>query len=270
MPSTTSSQGSETPSAPPVLLSDALGYAFRRLSLLELALRHRSWCAENGGVESNERLEFLGDAVLGLVITDHLYDSTPSDPEGILAQRRAELVNSSTLAELARHLDLGRSLRLGKGEEATGGRGKTSILADALEAVFGAVYLDGGLDPAREMILELFGPRISEVEASPQLSDHKSRLQEWAAREFGELPRYRLSESGPEHAKVFTATVRLDGDVWGRGDGRTKKEAEQAAAAEAFGRLVARQGPAESADPTTSAEVPGDAGPEPPSGDPDA
>lgn len=240
MPSTTSSHDSETRASTSLSPSDALGYRFDDPSLLELALRHRSWCAENGGVESNERLEFLGDAVLGLVITDHLYDSTPTDPEGVLAQRRAELVNAVALAELGRQLNLGSALLLGKGEEATGGRDKTSILADALEALFGAVYLDGGLEEARRLILELYRDRISDVETGARISDHKSRLQELAAREFGELPRYQLSETGPEHAKVFSARVRLGGEVWGEGDGRTKKEAEQNAARIAQRRLRAR------------------------------
>jgi ribonuclease-3 len=237
--------------------------------LLELALRHRSWCAENGGVESNERLEFLGDAVLGLVITDHLYDSTPTDPEGVLAQRRAELVNAVALAELGRQLALGSSLLLGKGEEATGGRDKTSILADALEAVFGAVYLDGGLDQARRLILELYRDRISDVEAGDRISDHKSRLQELAAREFGELPRYQLSESGPEHAKIFSARVRLGGVVWGEGDGRTKKEAEQSAAQVAHRRLRARHD-SDGGDPPAGDRRRHGARPAAPSGDEDA
>jgi ribonuclease-3 len=241
MPSTTSSHDSETRASTSPSPSDALGYRFGDPTLLELALRHRSWCAENGGVESNERLEFLGDAVLGLVITDHLYDSTPTDPEGVLAQRRAELVNAVALAELGRQLSLGSALLLGKGEETTGGRDKTSILADALEALFGAVYLDGGLEEARSVILRLYRDRISDVEAGARVSDHKSRLQELAAREFGELPRYQLSETGPEHAKVFSARVRLGGEVWGEGDGRTKKEAEQSAARVAHRRLRARQ-----------------------------
>jgi ribonuclease-3 len=239
MPSTTSSRDSEK--APPHHLSvpERIGYAFRDPPLLELALRHRSWCAENGGVESNERLEFLGDAVLGLVITAHLFAASPEEPEGVLARRRAELVNAVALADLARELHMGDAIMLGKGEEATGGRDKPSILADTLEAVFGAVYLDGGTEPARELILRLFSSRISDVGAPDFTSDHKSRLQELAARMFGELPRYELSEDGPEHQKVFTAAVALGSEVRGRGAGRTKKEAEQNAAQEAYDHLVA-------------------------------
>ncbi len=214
-----------------------LRHEFNDPSLLDLALRHRSWCAENGGVESNERLEFLGDAVLGVVITDHLYRSTPSEPEGVLARYRSELVNSSVLALLARRIDLGSMLLLGKGEEATGGRDKNSILADALEALIGAIYLDAGTEAAEAFIIELSRDLIEQVENEDLSTDHKSRLQETAARMFGELPRYVLSEDGPEHAKSFTAKVTVGGELLGEGVGRTKKEAEQAAASEAEGAL---------------------------------
>ena len=201
-------------------------------TLLELALRHRSWCSEHGGVESNERLEFLGDSVLGLVVTEHLFAGSPTSSEGVLARRRSELVSANALAGVARSIGLGDVLRLGKGEEATGGRTKTSILADAMEGVIGAVYLDGGLQAARSVVLGLLDERIDGVVSGDVTSDHKSRLQEMAARRFGELPRYEISEYGPEHEKVFRAVVRLAGDRWGAGEGRTKKEAEQAAARE--------------------------------------
>lgn len=243
MPSTTSSHGSEIPPPTPAPLPDALGYTFHEPAMLELALRHRSWCAEHGGVPSNERLEFLGDSVLGMVITDHLYRSAPEEPEGVLARRRAELVNTVTLAELARELGLGEAIALGKGEESTGGRDKASILADALEAVFGAVYLDGGYDAARALIVRLYTDRLSDVADSGFTTDHKSRLQELAAQRFGELPEYRLSDSGPEHAKEFTAVVLLGGTELGAGAGRTKKEAEQNAAAQAHGHLADRVHP---------------------------
>ncbi len=140
MPSTTSSHGSETTPPTAATPPDSLGYDFDDPSLLELALRHRSWCAENGGVPSNERLEFLGDSVLGVAITDNLYGAYDDEPEGVLARRRAELVNTVMLAEIAREVGLGEAIKLGKGEESTGGRDKPSILADALEAVFGAVF----------------------------------------------------------------------------------------------------------------------------------
>lgn len=238
MPSTTSSLGSETTSPALASLPDALGYHFDDPGLLELALRHRSWCAENGGVPSNERLEFLGDSVLGVVITDHLYRADTDVPEGVLARRRAELVNTVMLADLARELDLGGAISLGKGEESTGGRDKPSILADTLEAVFGAVFLDGGFAASRSLIVRLYIDRISGVVDGEFTTDHKSRLQELAAQQFGELPAYRLSGSGPEHAKEFTAVVTLADQELGVGVGRTKKEAEQNAAAEAHDHLV--------------------------------
>ena len=239
MPSTTSSHGSDTHPPAAASLSGNLGHEFDDPGLLELALRHRSWCAENGGVPSNERLEFLGDSVLGIVITDHLFTASPDEPEGVLARRRSELVNTVMLAEISAEMGLGSAIQLGKGEESTGGRQKASILADTLEAVFGAVYLDAGLDAARGVILDLYGDRMVDVAQGAFMNDHKSRLQELAAQRFGELPRYELAGSGPEHAKLFTASVTIDGDVLGTGEGRTKKEAEQAAAAEAYDRLAA-------------------------------
>lgn len=238
MPSTTSSHGSE---ADPVDSRDALcthlAYRFTDSSLLDLALRHRSWCAEHGAVASNERLEFLGDAILGLVVTDHLYRTAPDMSEGVLARHRSELVSAAALAEVARAVELGAALSLGKGEEATGGRDKTSILADGMEAVIGGVYLDGGIGAATTLVLHLLDERIDEVLYGGLASDHKSRLQEYAARRFGHLPRYVLTEDGPEHEKRFSARVELAGSVWGEGEGRTKKEAEQAAAQTAVVRL---------------------------------
>lgn len=238
MPSTTSSPDSETDGGDARdALCAHLGYRFSDPSLLELALRHRSWCAENGAVESNERLEFLGDAILGLVVTDHLYRVAPATSEGVLARHRSELVNATALAEVARGIGLGGALALGKGEETTGGRAKTSILADGMEAVIGAVYLDGGVGAVTRLVLELFEERIGDVVHGGLATDHKSRLQELSARRFGELPRYELTEEGPEHEKRFTATVSMAGEVRGEGQGRTKKEAEQAAASRAFVRL---------------------------------
>jgi ribonuclease-3 len=238
MLSTTSSPASETGTVDPRAdLCAHLAYRFTDDSLLDLALRHRSWCSENGSVASNERLEFLGDAVLGLVITDHLYRAVPDMSEGVLARHRSELVSATALAEVARAVRLGDALLLGKGEETTGGRDKTSILADGMEAVIGAVYLDGGVGAATSLVLLLLDDRIDEVIHGGLASDHKSRLQEQAARQFGELPRYTIDEDGPEHAKRFSASVELAGRVWGAGEGRTKKEAEQAAARAAVRRL---------------------------------
>lgn len=239
MPSTTSSHGSEQDPHTSEDLAAALGYRFGDPALLELALHHRSWCAEHGGVESNERLEFLGDSVLGLVITDHLYAEFPDEPEGVLARRRAELVSTVTLADVARELDLGNQVHLGRGEESTGGREKSSILADTMEAVLGAVYLDGGMAASTALVSRLYARRITDMVESEFYSDHKSRLQELAARHFGELPAYSLAASGPEHAKTFVASVKLDGSVCGRGEGRTKKEAEQHAARVAYEQLAA-------------------------------
>lgn len=238
MPSTTSSHGSEPDDPDPrEALCARLAYRFDDPGLLELALRHRSWCSENGAVESNERLEFLGDAVLGIVVTDHLFRAGPDASEGVLARHRSELVSAAALAAVARSIQLGAALRLGKGEDSTGGRDKTSILADALEAVIGAVYLDGSMAAASELVLGLLADRIDEVVDGGLASDHKSRLQEIAARRFGQLPRYRLEEGGPEHQKWFRAAVELDGAPWGTGEGRTKKAAEQSAALAAIDRL---------------------------------
>ena len=200
-------------------------------------MAHRSWCAETPGVKSNERLEFLGDAVLGLVVTDHIFRTYPDLPEGELAKVRAAVVNAGALAELAAELELGRALHLGKGEDASGGREKPSILADAMEAVIGAVYMDGGYDAARSLIMGLLGDRIEEAAAGPGGQDFKTRLQELAARRFDQLPQYAVDDEGPDHAKRFFATVRIAGDVRGSGEGRSKKQAEQAAARVAWEAL---------------------------------
>jgi ribonuclease III len=202
-------------------------------------MAHRSWCAETPGVKSNERLEFLGDAVLGLVVTDHIFRTYPELPEGELAKVRAAVVNAGAPAELAAELELGRALHLGKGEDASGGREKPSILADAMEAVIGAVYMDGGYDAARSLIMGLLGDRIEEAAAGPGGQDFKTRLQELAARRFDQLPQYAVDDEGPDHAKRFFATVRIAGDARGSGEGRSKKQAEQAAAREAWEALQA-------------------------------
>ncbi len=206
-------------------------------------MAHRSWCAETPGVKSNERLELLGDAVLGLVVTDHIFRTYPELPEGELAKVRAAVVNAGALAELAAELDLGRALHLGKGEDASGGREKPSILADAMEAVIGAVYIDGGYDAARSLIMGLLGDRIEEAAAGPGGQDFKTRLQELAAQRFDQLPQYAVDDEGPDHAKRFFATVRIAGDVRGSGEGRSKKQAEQAAARVAWQALQADASP---------------------------
>jgi ribonuclease-3 len=215
-------------------LQQALGWTFRDASLLVQSLTHRSYCAEHPEVPSNERFEFLGDAVLGLVVTDEIFTRFPHLPEGELAKLRAAVVNSETLADVATGIDLGAHLLLGKGEDSTGGRTKSSILADAMEAVFAAVYLDGGRDAAEPVILSLLSTRISDEASGPGGQDFKTRLQELAARRFEHLPRYRLRDEGPDHDKRFYASVSIGGVVRGDGEGRSKKQAEQAAAQAAW------------------------------------
>ncbi len=214
-----------------------MGRPFTDPELLARAMAHRSWCAEVPGNLSNERLEFLGDAVLGLVVTDYLYRNYPDLPEGQLAQVRASVVNAEVLAEVAEDINLGSALKLGKGEDASGGREKPSILSDAMEAVIGAVYIDGGWEAARTLVMRLLGERIIEGAAGPGGHDFKTRLQELSARAYDELPRYHHVSAGPDHAKRFSATVSVNGDAVGRGEGRSKKQAEQAAARMAWERL---------------------------------
>lgn len=197
--------------------------------------------------------------MLGLVVTDHIFTEHPEMPEGSLAKLRAAVVSAPTLAEVAADLDLGPALRLGKGEDASGGRAKPSILADATEAVIGAVYLDGGLDAARGVVLDLLVDRIAaEAAEGPGGADHKTQLQELAARRFEELPTYTLTDEGPDHEKRFYAEVSLDGRVVGTGEGRSKKLAEQAAAGAALAELADDRPPAavaaSTAAPTTANE----------------
>ena len=212
---------------------ERIGYGFADPELLGQALTHRSWCAENAGYRSNERLEFLGDSVLGLVVTDDLYALLPDAGEGQLSRMRAAVVCSAALAEMAMELSLGDVLLLGKGEQQSGGRQRPSILADAMEAVIGAVYLDGGLTPAAELVSSLVAPRLVDAGAP----DHKSRLHELAASDPVRTVVFRITEQGPEHDKTFHAQLILDGTPLGAGVGRSKKQAEQAAARETWARL---------------------------------
>jgi len=220
----------------------ALGVRFRDPALLRLSLTHRSHAFEQDLTETNERLEFLGDAVLGLVVTDIAFARFPDLPEGELAKLRAATVNMLVLADVARELSLGEEILLGKGEELSGGRDKTSILADAMEAVLGAVYLDRGLSAASALIERLFWPRMAAYTRGEGDRDFKTVLQELAARDVGTIPQYRVEEEGPDHAKEFTATVYIGGQAYGSGEGRSKKEAEQRAAREAYDRLMAETG----------------------------
>ncbi len=196
---------------------------------------HRSWCAEHAGDPSNERLEFLGDSVLGLVVTDHVYRAHDELHEGDLTDIRKTVVSSVALAEVAADLQLGEHLLLGKGEELSGGRSKPSILADALEAIIGAVYLAAGIDAAAALVMRILGPRLATAQADG--ADHKSRLQELAARRAASPPRYEVEATGPDHARTFHVTVTIDGEPHGTGSGRSKKQAEQAAARAAVAAL---------------------------------
>lgn len=207
--------------------------------LLERALTHRSYAYEHGGLPTNERLEFLGDSVLGLVVTDSLYRTFPDLPEGQLAKLRAAVVNARTLAAIGRELGIGPALRLGRGEETTGGRDKSSILADTVEALIGAVYVEHGITIASDIVHRLVDVH---VEASASLGaglDWKTSLQELTASLGLGVPEYLVTEDGPDHAKTFEARVKLSDGIRGYGQGRSKKSAEQAAAATAYEELQA-------------------------------
>ncbi|MCL6538248.1 MAG: ribonuclease III [Acidothermus sp.] len=206
-------------------------------TLLERAITHRSYAYEHGGLPTNERLEFLGDAVLGVIITETLYRRFPDLPEGQLAKFRSAVVNMRALADVARSLRLGEFLRLGRGEESTGGRNKSSILADALEALIGAVYVEHGLEQTAIFVHRLFDPLIERAAALGAGLDWKTSLQELTSAQALGVPFYDISESGPDHEKTFTAEVRVAGTVYGSGCGRSKKEAEQRAAQEAWLRI---------------------------------
>jgi ribonuclease-3 len=227
------SQASDSPLAE---LNSRLGLAIPT-AILEQAVTHRSYSFENGGLPTNERLEFLGDSVLGLVITDELFKQNPDAPEGQLARLRAAVVSSKSLAEVASAIELGSYLRLGHGEETSGGREKASIVADALEGVIGAVYLNDGLTVARQLILRLFVDALAKSAAAGAGLDWKTSLQELTAQLDLESPEYAVESSGPDHEKSFAATVRVGAKKFGVGQGRTKKEAEQEAAALAFNSL---------------------------------
>lgn len=221
-------------------LERSLGVRFADAALRDAALTHRSYAFEEGLDVNNERLEFLGDAVLGLVVADMAFREYPDMSEGELAKLRAAIVNMSALADVARDVGLGRHVLLGKGEEASGGRDKSSILADALEAILGAMYLDLGLATTRKVIERLFHPRMTAYVRGEGERDYKTILQELASQDLGKLPEYRITERGPDHRKEFTATVYLLGKPWGSGIGRSKKEAEQQAAHEAYRKLSER------------------------------
>jgi ribonuclease III len=214
-------------------LEERIGHRFTDRALLHRALNHRSWCAEHPGDESNERLEFLGDAVLGWAVADISYRRFQDTPEGQLTDLRKSVVNALALADVAREIDLGSHIRLGRGESAARGSEKPSILSDAFEAVLGAVYLDGGAPAAHAMVDRLVAPGFpATIEGLDQM-DNKTQLQELAARAGRGAPTYSVTSSGPDHAKTFVALVVVDGEVLGEGSGRSKKAAEQVAATQA-------------------------------------
>lgn len=218
-------------------LEKSLDYRFKRPDLLELALTHRSYANEQGVPEHYERLEFLGDAVLGLVAAEWLYANHPELPEGELSKLKAQLVSRNTLARHAEEVGLGPALKIGVGEDRSGGRTKASLLADSMEAVFGAIYLDGGLDAARSAILDMLEGAGTE-RTQQRVTDAKTQLQEVAQALGWDLPEYRLvGAEGPDHNKVFTVECWLNGEPAGKGHGPSKKMAEQHAAADALSRL---------------------------------
>lgn len=226
-------------------LAERLGVPPVDPELLLTAVTHASYAHEAGEAAAhNERLEFLGDAVLGVVVADLLYRRYPQAPEGDLSRMRAALVCAPTLARVARRLGLGEFLRLGHGEEGSGGRDRTSVLAGAMEAVIGAVYLQHGLDAARRLVERAFTAEFELAARGELVEDFKTALQEWSQRWLSTEPAYRVvAQEGPDHAPVYTVEVLLSGRVAGSGRGRSKKEAEQAAAEEALRRLLANGGP---------------------------
>jgi ribonuclease III len=208
--------------------------------LLDQALTHRSYAYEHGDLPHNERLEFLGDAVLSIVITDELYRRFPDLPEGQLAKLRAAVVNSRALADVARSLNLGSCLILGRGEQTTGGSNKSSILADALEAIIGAIHISAGLDQASTFIHAHFDPLIEEAAGMGAALDWKTSLQEATAAAGLGVPEYLVTDTGPDHEKEFTARVKVGDGIFGSGHGRSKKVAEQFAAEQAYRELRER------------------------------
>ncbi|RKR73658.1 ribonuclease III [Frondihabitans australicus] len=209
--------------------------------LLELALTHRSYAYEHGGIGNNERLEFLGDSILGQAVTVMLFRENPDLDEGDLAKRRASLVSTVALAEVAGHIGLGAFIRLGRGEEMTGGRKKHSILADTVEAIIGATYLDAGPVEATALVMRLIAPLLADPDRFGAAMDPKTSLQELASALGRGMPNYVISDSGPDHDKRFHAVVRLGKDDIASGEGSSKKMAEMAAALEAWTSLTAAQ-----------------------------
>jgi ribonuclease III len=223
-------------------LREALGKPALEAELLERALTHRSFAYENGGLPTNERLEFLGDSVLGVVVTDTLFRAHPDLSEGRLAKLRAAVVNARALAQVAHTIGLGTHIKLGRGEEATGGRNKSSILSDTVEALIGAVYLSGGFEASSAVVHLLFDPLMDKAARLGAGLDWKTSLQELAAEHGLGVPEYVIQDEGPDHEKTFTAQVRVGPNLYGHGTGRSKKEAEQQAAETAYTAIAASHG----------------------------
>lgn len=227
----------KAPKGPHGQLQHSVGHIFERPELLDLALAHRSWVNSAGrpSIESNERLEFLGDAVLDMVITDYLFSSRPTEDEGKLSKIKSLVVSARVLAEVARTLDLGKYLALSKSEERGGGRDRESILADAFESVIGAIYLDAGYDPARDFLFRTLISSLDSFLGDAELANYKSALLEHSQGKGWGAPQYEIEGTqGPEHGKRYHVAVRVRGEFWGRGNGASKKDAEQAAARDAL------------------------------------
>ena len=218
-------------------LQARLGLEIRQ-ELLELAFTHRSFAYENGISETNERLEFLGDSVLGLVVTEELYKKYPDLDESRLSPLRSGIVNMRALADIARSLELGQYMRIGKGEEVTGGRDKNSLLADSLEALIGAIYLSQGFAASQKIVGELISQTMESAKDKGAGLDGKTALQELAAARKISPPEYQITESGPDHDKTFVATAVVGGDAIATGEGKSKREAEQIAARLAYEKLI--------------------------------
>jgi ribonuclease-3 len=226
-------------------LQSSLGYRFKALALIEEALTHSSLVNEQktASPQHNERLEFLGDAVLSLVMSEYLASALPQSSEGTLSKLKAKLVSEASLAQVARRLSLGEYLKLGRGEDRSKGREKDSLLADALEAVLAAVHLDGGFDASRKVTRHIFAEELTNIatqQEEPGAGDYKTQYQEWCQKRYDTLPRYAtVRETGPDHQKLFEVELSIQGEVVGVGSGRSKKEAEQQAAKQALKQLGA-------------------------------
>ncbi len=219
-------------------IQERINYRFSKPDLLERALTHKSYANENRVPAHNERLEFLGDSVLGLVVSEYLMNTCPDSSEGDLSRLRAAVVSEPALAAVAREIGLGSFLLLGRGEEQTGGRDKDSLLANCLEALLGSLYLDGGISTVEAFVLRFFGEIIRKTCSSRSTQDYKTELQELCQERLRQLPDYRVvSETGPDHQKKFEVELSLKGTVYGHGIGKSKKEAEQKAAKEALEKL---------------------------------